>query len=152
MLQFHWSLVKTEGKYEREGMFWLCTETGNFPCPGWRDYPVIKMSVFISEINDIIRKAYITKRYLGFGPYYILIDSAQKDLVTVHFLRSYLPQPLIKLPPVTLPFIAFCRIVLKAGNSMLETYSSRDLGTPMELQSLERAVNSLSFAVSEDHQ
>jgi hypothetical protein len=52
---------------------------------------------------------------------------------------------------VTLSFVIFCKIILDASNEMLETYRSSDLGTPMELQSLERAVNLLSFTVSEDH-
>ncbi len=152
MLQFHWSSVKTEGMYEREGVFWLSTNAGNFPCQGWREYPLTKMISFIAQANDIVRRAYITKRYLGFGPYYILIDSEQKGLVTVHFLRSYVPQPLVKLSPVTLSFVIFCTIVREASNKMLETYRSSDLGTPMELQSLEHAVNVLSFAMPENHQ
>jgi hypothetical protein len=150
MLQFRWSLTKTEDNYERRGTFWISTDAGDFPCRGWKASPLRELIYFTSQTYDIVRTPYITKRDLPFGPYYVLLDSSQQGMVTLHFLRSYLPQPLEKLPSVTLPFFDFCRIVLEAGSVLLETYRSGDFGTPMELQSLERRMELLLLVIPKD--
>ncbi len=150
MLQFRWSLTKTEDNYERQGTFWISTSAGDFPCRGWRDYPLSKLITCNSDIYNFIKTPYIMKRYLAFGPYYILLDISLKDALTIHFLRSYLPQPLEKLSPVVIPFFDFCKIVLETSRTLLETYHLEKLGTPIELESLKHAMELLSSMLPRD--
>jgi hypothetical protein len=150
MLQFRWSLTKTADNYERQGTFWISTDAGDFPCRGWKASPLMEMISVTAQTYDIVRTPYITKRNLAFDPYYVQLDSSQQGRVTFHFLRSYLPQPLEKLPSVTLPFFDFCRIVLEAGSALLETHRSGDFGTPMQLRSLERWMEPLLSVIPKD--
>jgi hypothetical protein len=150
MLQFRWSLTKTEDTYERQATFWISTDAGDFPCRGWKASPLMEMIFVTAETYDIVRTPYITRRNLPFNPYYVRLDSSQQGRVTLHFLRSYLPQPLEKLPSVTLPFFDFCRIVREAGSALLETHRSEDFGTPMQLRSLERWMELLLSVIPKD--
>ena len=147
MIQFHWSLVKSYGDHEQQGTFWISTNVGDFPCRGWKDVPLTNLLQFVSEAYDIFRTPYIKKRNIGFDPYYVLLDSSQPGLMSVHFLRSYVPQPLIKLPTVILPLADFNHKVLDAGYAMIETYRSGEFGTPMELQLLKQHMKALSSAI-----
>src|SRR5258708_2095307 len=139
MLQFRWSLTKTEDNYERRGTFSISTDSGAFPLK--------KLIYFTSQTYDIVHTPYITKGNIPFDPYYVRLDSSQQGRVTLHFLRSYLPQPLEKLPSVTLPFFDFCRIVLEAGSELLETNRSGDFGTDRKSTRLNSSHQIISYAV-----
>ncbi len=71
MLAFQWSLVATEGKYERQGAFWVSTHAGDFPCKGWKEYPLTNMIFITGQVRDQITTPSITKRYISFRPYYL---------------------------------------------------------------------------------
>src|SRR6185312_13764753 len=154
MLQVIWTLLVPEklssnnkGAHVLDGEIFIRTQAGDFPSRGWKDQPVVVMQNLIATTLQLANTRNAQKRYFPFGPYYLEIDVPVKDLLTIHFMRSYLPEPLESLPPVTLPFVKYCHILLQSGYTMLEACRSKGIGTRLELAALEKSLVLLNEAV-----
>lgn len=147
-LQFIWELSKTEKLTDNpeqtlRGEIYIHMLSGDFPCKGWKDYPISIIISFITSAFQLRKTPHITKRNTPFSPYSVVISLSEKDIVTLDFLRSYLPKPLKKLPSITLQYEDFCDILLGAGQSLLDTCRSLNIGSQAEIRALEKSIKLL---------
>lgn len=149
MFQVRWVLFADEWLHSSqqrviEGLFYLQTDVGNFPCSTWRTLPAIELSYLMSTMAGLPehsgKKATVP---LGLkGSYYCVLQMSG-DLCSLSFLRSYVPAPLEKLPPIVYPYQECCRILQVAGQSLLDEYVKQGIGTHIEIEALQKGLQAL---------
>jgi hypothetical protein len=146
MLQVIWRLPDPE---KGPGNFFIRTKAGDFPCAGWRDRVMFMMNDLITTTLKLLNPTRNRKKdVVIFGPYLLAIEIADQGMVRVSFWREYLPTALERLPPVTLPLVDYCQILLESGQRLLEACRVEEVALPSDLERLERRLETLKASIS----
>jgi len=143
MLEVQWILADTEWlagpkKYAVEGIFYLHTEAGDFPCTRWKTLPAIILSDMINSVLQLVQqkdKKIIVPLGLS-NHYYCLLQVQENNICNINFLRRYIPEPLDILPPIILSYSDLCHILYMAGETMLQEYHAKKIGVATETYAL----------------
>lgn len=149
MLKIIWTLPESEPpselrKYVLHGDFFLRTEAGDFPCVSWKEQPVLALSSFMVAVFQLTNKQHRFQVPISFDLYSVVLDRPDNNsLITLHFRRSYRPVSLERLPPLTLPLVELCHILIQAGRNMLAECDAKGIGLPHELEGLAHNIEQL---------
>lgn len=132
--------------------FYFHTQAGDFPCQGWDGEPLLSFASFLTGTASLVRRPPADRKWetepLLTGPYYIEIRVSPEQMATFLFLRSYVTGPIEQLPPVTVPFGEYRRMLLDRAETLLEDCRKTDLGDEFERQQLDISIGRLRDSLS----
>lgn len=130
---------------------YLRTAGGDFPCKGWDDRVLSILPAWLSNASGLLNVSQPLKQttqVFETGPYQFTVTVGQEGIATLHFVRTYIPDPIDIVAPMDIELRRYCQVLLDASRALRDQCRDTGFGSAVEHRDLDRNIQRLESALA----